>query len=228
MDSKNTVSDEISLLDIAKTLVIRRKWFLGFFLSAFLVTLVFAYLKRPQQIASVQIVNYTTFFSVGWMTANVLMEPLTRVETELLEIYVKEKNNKIPVEIAQDWLKMGNLMKIITKAPASLDSAAYGKEVSDYHASILKPILTRHDSFYNEIISEARKNKGSTAYTTHSKIISLAQRSVSTESIANSKLTSKRIILLGTIFSIVFGIVGVFFLEFILQVKKSLDEDVKG
>lgn len=234
MDSKNTVSDEISLVDIAKTLVIRRKWFLVFFLLSFLVILVFAYLKRPQQNAPEKIINYTTFLSVGWMTATVVMEPLTAIETELREIYIKEKKSKIPVDIIQDWVKMGNLMKIVTTVPASQDSEAYAKEVAEYHSSMLKPLLVRHENIYSAIVAETQKNKGTAVYTTRSRILTLAQRSDlnSAEAIPSnaidSKFTSKRIILLGTIFSIVFGIVGVFFLEFILQVKKSLDEDVKG
>ncbi|MBE7411842.1 MAG: hypothetical protein L6Q54_12705 [Leptospiraceae bacterium] len=227
MEQNNIENDEVSLVDIAKTLVIRRFWFLGFFMFAFLLTLVFAFIKyqkvKEMQNAPAEYVRYTTYLSVGLVnsTGNLLIEPLKSIEIELNEVYTKELNNKFSINIVHDWEKMGNLMKIVTQIPLSEDNKTISLEIEKYHRIVLQPIIDRHNRFYNDIAEKNARQGVNSTHVSRTEIVSLAQKAT-LQSDSLSKLTPTNILIFGFCVSILIGLVGVFFLEFTVQVKKSL------
>ena len=219
MNQNETVTDDISFVEMAKTIVIRKWWFLAIFILVFLAAVGIAYKQKKSQ--PIQMVRYSSFYSVGYMAPAYTFEPLGAIEVEIREIHAQKKNPNIPVEVEHEILRMGNLIKIHTVIPNSENTEKYAKEIQEFHASILEPVLKRHETLFNTIReNNTGKGNGSNFVTTPSSILSLAQKTDYSQS--TSKFTPGKTIMVGTLLAIVFGLFGVFLLEFILVVKKSI------
>ncbi len=219
MNQNETVAADISFVEMAKTLVLRKWWFLGIFVFVFLLSLGIAYKQKNSPY--LQMVRYSSFYSVGYMAPAYTFEPLGAIEVEIREIYAQKKNPTIPIEIEHEILRMGNLIKIHTVISNAENTEKYAKEIQEFHLAILEPILKRHEKLFNSIReNNTGKGNGSTMVTTPSSILSLAQKTEFSQ--PTSKFTPSKTILVGVLIAVVLGLFGVFVLEFILTVKKSL------
>lgn len=219
MNQNETVAADISFVEMAKTLVLRKWWFLGIFVFVFLLSLGIAYKQKNSP--HLQMVRYSSFYSVGYMAPAYTFEPLGAIEVEIREIYAQKKNPTIPIEIEHEILRMGNLIKIHTVISNAENTEKYAKEIQEFHLAILEPILKRHEKLFNSIReNNTGKGNGSTMVTTPSSILSLAQKTEFSQ--PTSKFTPSKTILVGVLIAVVLGLFGVFVLEFILTVKKSL------
>jgi hypothetical protein len=114
----DTSNDEISFIEIAKILVLRRKLFIGIFLSVFLISLIIAFLKRPTVDSGngKEFLKYTTYLYIGNLALNYPLEPQYLIEMKIKSIYSDELKNQYPLEIEYEETKM-SIMKLVTSLP---------------------------------------------------------------------------------------------------------------
>ena len=215
-ENRYSQDDEISLVDIIK-IIIKRKWL---FLSVFVPVIVFfsavaIWKVRSQTIGEKQAV-YTTYLSVGYIAANVPLEPLVSVQLSIMEIYAKQAGNKYPVIIEHNSNSMGNFMKLVTIVPYS---EADDEKIRDYHSSVLKPLLARH----NELINSINKKMARVwnTYILPTTVVDLAQKAVIIPP-APTKMQNSKTFVIGFVLGIVLGLISVFGMEFLQKIKLEL------
>lgn len=213
--------DEISLIDLAKVMVKRRNWLFSTFIIGLLVTLLVAWLKRPQPIVENTDKAFTTLVTVGYKTPTAFIEPLLGVKTQLTDAFIPlaSKNDDFNTEvIIENTSNQSNVIKLVTIAEEK-----YQEKVSAYHRSILAPLLSRHQTLLEEIKINAAANVESQPIGTS--VASLAQ----SLDISNSDVKNRTnvIIALGLVLSVILAVIAVFLREFISQVCFSLRDDNK-
>lgn len=219
MNQNEIITDDISFVEMAKTIVLRKWWFLTIFSFVFLVSVGIAYKQKKSQ--PIQMVRYSSFYSVGYMAPAYTFEPLGAIEVEIREIHAQKKNPNIPIDIEHEILRMGNLIKVHTVISNLENTEKYAKEIQEFHAGILEPVLKRHEKLFNTLRENNNgKGNGTNFVTTPSSILSLAQKTEYSQ--PTSKFTPSKTILVGALIAFVLGLFGVFILEFILIVKKSM------
>jgi len=229
MDTENSSNDGIRIIDIIRTLIIRRWWFAWIFSSVFIIFLIFAYRKPVTKLENASQLKYTTYFFVGNMHLNYPLEPLTIIDIKIREIYLREMSQDIPIEIDYDVPKNGNIMRLNTFIPNIGNAEETDSKIREFHSQLLKPILEEHDQIFESIKLENSKNmdKKGSPFIRRSKIMRLAQKtSFSTAIIPTGqlKISSMMIIVAGFCMGLLMGVVGVFLIEFLLQIKKSLKD----
>lgn len=213
--------DEISLVDLAKTIIKRRNWLFSTFIIGLLVTLLVAWLKRPQPVGESTGKAFTTLVTVGYKTPTTFIEPLLGIKTQLTEAFIPRASNNtlLNVEVVLgDKKDHSNVIKLITLANQDLK-----EEVSAYHQSILAPLLARHQNLIEEIKTNSTANVESQPIATS--IASLAQPlDISSSDVKNR---TSLIFALGLVLSAMLAVVAVFIREFSCQVCTSLRNDNK-
>lgn len=221
----DTSNDEISFIEIAKILVLRRKLFIGIFLSVFLISLIIAFLKRPTVDSGngKEFLKYTTYLYIGNLALNYPLEPQYLIEMKIKSIYSDELKNQYPLEIEYEETKM-SIMKLVTSLPKVDSNEKTDGIIREFHSSILKPILLDHEKILDSVLIENAKNKETkgSPYTSSSRILKLAQKSDVPSQIPKFKFTPSKIILLGILVGFVMGFFGVFLFELILKIKREL------
>lgn len=213
--------DEISLIDLAKVMVKRRNWLFSTFIIGLLVTLLVAWLKRPQPVVESTDKAFTTLVTVGYKTPTAFIEPLLGVKTQLTDAFIPmaSKSGEFNAEvIIESTSNQSNVIKVVTVA-----DQVFEDEISAYHQSILSSLLARHESLIEEIKVNAAANAESQPIATS--IASLAQPL----DISNSDVKNRTnvIIALGLVLSAMLAVLAVFFREFTSQVCSSLHNDNK-
>ncbi|MBP9163942.1 MAG: hypothetical protein KBF99_12225 [Leptospiraceae bacterium] len=224
----DTTNDEISFIEIAKILVLRRKLFIGIFLFVFLISLIIAFLKRPtvEPGNGKEILKYTTYLYIGNLALNYPLEPQYLIEMKIKSIYSDELKNQYPLEVEYEETKI-SIMKLVTSLPKADSNEKTDAIIREFHSSILKPILLDHEKILDSVLIENAKNKETkgSPYTSSSRILKLAQKSEVIMQNPKSKIVLIKIILLGILAGFGMGFFGVFLLEFILQVRKSMKDN---
>ena len=227
MNPNDKNEEEISLIDIAKTLILRKWWLLGIFLISLSISVVIAYRKQTSEntTKSVKQWKYTTYIVIGSYSLTYPIEPLPWIEIEIKEIFLNDSNIKLPLEVEYDTVKMcGNGMKVITVLPQPEKGDELDKKVQEFHLSILKPLLIEHENLLKPVREAFVKTPiTSSPFSAPTRIAKLAHRTEFTP--PTPRLSSpKIIILLGVIIGVFSGLFGVFFVEFFIHVKNSLKE----
>ncbi len=207
--------DEISLVDLAKTLIKRRNWVIAIFFIGLIGSLTFAWLQQPKPAAKTNQQLYTTLIAVGYKAPNHYLEPLLSIETQLTNAFIPQAsaNQTYKAEVTV----ISNIIKLTTQAEQNLQN-----EVAAYHQAILKPLLKRHQTLIEEI--KANANKTTEAQTlTSTSIAALAQPLTAATTQVKDK--TKLILAVGIVLSIMLGIMAAFFAEFAAQVRQSLKEE---
>lgn len=218
--------DEISFVQIAVTLVKRKYWLITLFAISFAITILFAFYQKKVLSNPIKLVKYSSFFSSGYMAPGYTLEPLGSTEIAIREIYAQEANGKYAIDIEHDYLKMGNMIRMTTTIPAEEENEKTAKEIQDLHSNILKSVLEQHENLFNTV-REINQNGSKVGYSasTHSNIVALAQRTAFNQS--SSKFTPTKVLIIGFLLSLMIGVMGVFILEFLFQVKTSMDISTK-
>lgn len=210
--------DEISLVDLAKTVVKRRNWLFAVFAIGVVITCLVAWLKRP-----VPVVHndkaFTTLIAVGYKTPSVFIEPLLGIEAQLKDAFIPQAflSNNLNAQVVIDKpLNQSNIIKLVTVADQSLK-----EEVTIYHKAILEPLLVRHQNLIAEIKSNILEKSDAQPIATS--IAALAQ-SLDTI-IQEPKLKTSLIVTFGLILSGMLAFIIVFIREFVSQVCNSLRVD---
>ncbi|MFP2770658.1 hypothetical protein [Oceanisphaera sp. KMM 10153] len=213
--------DEISLIDLAKVMIKRRNWLFFVFIIGLLVTLLVAWLKRPQPVEESTDKAFTTLIAVGYKTPTAFIEPLLGVKTQLTDAFIPQAsksdifNTKVIIENTSN---QSNIIKLVT-----MTDKKFQEEVSAYHQSILVPLLTRHQTLIEEIKINAAVNMEFPPIATS--VASLSQPL----DILNPSVKSRTnlIVALGLVLSVMLAIIAVFLREFVSQVCISLRNDNK-
>src|SRR5690554_4140197 len=212
--------DEISLVDLAKTLIKRRNWVIAIFFIGLIGSLTFAWLQQPKPAAKNNQQLYTTLIAVGYKAPNHYLEPLLSIETQLTNAFIPQasanQTYKAEVIVMEDGRNFSNIIKLTTQAEQNLQN-----EVAAYHQAIIKPLLKRHQTLIEEI--KANANKTTEAQTlTSTSIAALAQPLTAATQVKDK---TKLILAVGIVLSIMLGVMAAFFAEFAAQVRKSLKEE---
>lgn len=211
--------DEISLVDLAKTVVKRRNWLFAVFAIGFVITLLAAWLKRPMPVADHNDKAFTTLVAVGYKAPSVFIEPLLGIETQLKDAFIPQasSSNDLDAQVVIDEpINQSNIIKLITVADQGLK-----EEVITYHKAILEPLLARHKNLVAEIKSNMSEKSDLQPVVTNVSV--LAQPLEVSEKI--SKTRTSLIVALGLILSAMFAVIVVFIREFSSQVCNSLREE---
>ncbi|MCB1156129.1 MAG: hypothetical protein H7A25_00005 [Leptospiraceae bacterium] len=142
------VEDEISLVDLAKIFVKRRKWFYIGNLSVFLLGMAFS-LTRPK------IIEYRSFYQLPTESREgkvATMEPVSIVSDKFESLYIKQyingykkKHNttKFPFIIKPEFEKDSNYISILSKA-----AEAKREEVKVIHKELLSFLSSNQEKLY--------------------------------------------------------------------------------
>lgn len=221
--------DEISLTDIIKTIIKRKKIFWATLILAFFIPFTYAIYKKIQayQLAKnpeSQSVQYISYLAVGFRSANVLIEPLETIELAIKEVYFPESGLDHPINIESNWTKMGNTVKIISTVSTSDDIAS--DAIRSQHESILTKLLERHNKLYQDMVPKNLSNLTSQAYASPTTIIATAKEVKLSPAEATGFSNKKFIMILavGFFFSLILGVVSVFMYEFIMNLRRELGE----
>lgn len=142
--------DEISLVDLVKTLINRKWWFVGTFIAVMILVSGIAYNKMAEETYNWV---YTSYLSIGYSSSNSLIEPPEAVALLIDEVYTNKLGNKYSINIEYDN-KANNILKIKTPAFAEQDEA-----IAQYHKALLMQVVDRH----KDIMENAFRSKPSDA-----------------------------------------------------------------
>lgn len=213
----NILDDEITFVQIVRTLIERKKWFFGIFLFFFLIFIFLAYKKYPVDETKVSPWKFTTYLFVGsYPGQSTPVESFSSIKFSIEEIY--SKSMSLPLTIENDLIKMGNIVVISTIAESEEEEI-----VRKIHEAAIRPVLERHrklflpiekKTFASEQNLKSPENNG-----LPTSILALAQKT------KHSPVPDKvwiRILQIGFLISILSSCVGVFVIEYGLQIKKNI------
>lgn len=151
--------DEISLVDLAKTLVKRRKLMalvFGFIVAA---ALVFALAVPPKY-------EYTTIYSGAEINADLPLESAESLQSKIVSIYIpqqirgllqSEQLEKLPFKVDVNSPKDTNLIKLTSKA-----KEADSNLVSALHQGVITQLKDEQDSQINSRVATLQKRLDAT------------------------------------------------------------------
>lgn len=230
MDSKKEPiqyieEDEISLTEIIKTIIKRKKLFFSVSIIAFLIPMSYGIYKEIQIYKNssnpdLQKLQYTSYLAVGFRSANVLIEPLETIKLIIEEVYYPESGLDHPIAVESNWTKMGNTVKIVSILSES--DKVTSQEIKKQHEYILSKILERHNKLYNEMLGNNPSNFTSQSYASSSRVVSTAKEVLLRPEPDHKKFVM--VLLVGFFFALIAGVVSVFLYEFVLNLKRELGE----
>ncbi|WP_078130246.1 hypothetical protein [Leptospira alexanderi] len=214
--------DNMTFTQIIKTLFVRRKWFFTIFLCLCLAVALIAYSKRPVDKVNEQSLKFTTYLFVGsYLGQAEPIEYLPSIEFAIGEIYSKNVNPNFAFEMKSDLTVTGNIITISTVAPAEEE-----EEIRKFHERITLPILERHGKLFAQYEKNPAKDilDWSKVPGLPTTILALAQK---TKYVPTPNKVWLRILSVGLLISFLLACIGVFVLEYVLQLKKTISEESK-
>ncbi|RHX91160.1 hypothetical protein DLM76_18535 [Leptospira yasudae] len=221
-DRLNIFDDSISLTQIIKTIIVRRNWFYVIFLFCSLVFSLIAFSKRPVEKANEQTFKFTTYLFVGsYLGDNAPIESFYSIEFAIREIYSKNANPNYPLEIENDPMKTGNIIAISTIAQSEEE-----EKITEFHKQIVLPILERHAKLFADSENNSKTVGGEylTKFSGLSTSILKYAQKVRYEPAPNRIWI--RILQIGFFVSFLLACIGIFVLEYVLQIKRALAEEL--
>ena len=248
------IDDEISLVDLVKTLIRHRRWFFATFLLVAFLSIIYAFAQsglasRVDQSALADklapddkpgTLTFSSFLSLGYKTPDHYLEPMASVEAQILGAYYPLlieanpgfANYKVEVEYTtrRDLRadEGSNLMTITTRALAQ-----QRQEVMDLHQQLLMPLINQHNQLVSNLNQQQSDAASEQAYVRAlpSRLVALAvpsQTSQATVSSESNRPKPALIVVLGIILGAMLGIFAALFAEFIIKVRQSLKDDALG
>ena len=204
------IDDEISLVDLAKTLIRNRKWFFTTFLLVTFLSVSYAFTQSSQFKSSINSATkmdeavpavppaddkphtqtFSSFLSLGYKTPDHYLEPMASVEAQILGAYYPlliEANPSFAdyrVEIEYTSRRTDRPdegSNLMTITTHAL--AERRQEVLDFHQQLLMPVIEQHDQLVvslNQRTSDAGTNFAAIK-ALPSRLVALAVPSVSTQ-----------------------------------------------
>ncbi|MBM9577346.1 hypothetical protein JWG45_09295 [Leptospira sp. 201903070] len=216
----NILDDEITLAQIIKTLIERKIWFFGIFLFVFSISLFFAYTKYPAKEPKDSSWKYTTYLFVGsYAGQSTPVEAFSSIKFAIEQIYAKNLNSNLLITIENDPVKTGNIVSIST-----IEESEDDENIRKIHEVVTRPILERHKELFLQSekkgIETQANLKSSESRGLPTSILALAQKSKYVPSPDKAWI---RILQIGFLISILLSCIGVFAIEYGLQIKNKLN-----
>jgi len=221
--------DEISLIDLAKILIKRRWWLLGFFIASVFtaVTYVLAQTVEEPHPEAKPVYQYTTYLAVGYKTPLLFIEPLPSVATQIQEAFLPFTQQKVErfqefgVRIAYEERgraneEVSNLLELVT-----LGSEADQQDIADFHQQLLAPLIERHQRLV-DLLANQPETASQDQQLLPSEIAALATQKRYTPV---KEVNGQLILALGIVLGGILGVMAAFFAEFVARVRLSLKEE---
>lgn len=230
--SRYAADDEISLVDLAKILILRWKLMAVVFCLVVATGTGYAWITLQESPPEPRNA-YTTLLSVGYKTPKVFIEPLGAVATQLEDAFIpaarRKLESELPVQVKYEERRSinedgSNVIRLVTTLPAD----APREPVAALHESALASVMLRHDQIYAALLQQSASGVGVKQENdgwlfVPSEVTSLAQVTLVRES-ADSNSTTL-IIILSVLLGGVLALMAAFFAQFFAAVRKSFNED---